>query len=118
MIDVFFIRSGIERGLRKLVDNGNMSSTNIKRVMDIVTDVTSTLKVELPVHDDTPVRINPNKFWIVWCENTTNVKYKHHTYQQARLEAERLAKKHPGHKFYVMAAAASAQTTGIMCEEY
>jgi hypothetical protein len=58
------------------------------------------------------------RFWLVWCENTKEVRYKHHTYHQAKLEAERLAKRHSGHKFYVVAAIGLAQTVDTIYEEF
>ena len=41
------------------------------------------------------------KFWMIWRENYDVPTKKHLTRTEAYLEAERLARKHPGSKFYL-----------------
>lgn len=42
-------------------------------------------------------------FWLVWNPNANAPSLKHDTKISATAEAERLARKHPGEKFYVLA---------------
>lgn len=49
-------------------------------------------------------------FWMVWGEQTCETRVRHHSLEDARREAERLAEKHPGNRFFVLAAQGYAVT--------
>ncbi|PLX71791.1 MAG: hypothetical protein C0602_00020 [Denitrovibrio sp.] len=49
------------------------------------------------------------KFWMVLQEGSTYTKVKHDSYEKARDEAKRLAKKEAGKKFYVLGCEALVQ---------
>ena len=42
------------------------------------------------------------KFWMIWRESYDVPRKKHLTAAEAYQEAERLARKHPGSKFYIL----------------
>ena len=42
------------------------------------------------------------EFWMVWCEEQGMPKVKHLSVSSAEKEAERLARLHPGARFYVL----------------
>jgi hypothetical protein len=46
-------------------------------------------------------------FWVVWNETGHAPMFKHQCEQDARMEAERLARKCPGMRFHVLAAVGS-----------
>lgn len=48
-------------------------------------------------------------FWLVWRDGGSNPTKKHATESEARAEAERLAAKHPGSRFFVLPALQFAQ---------
>lgn len=50
------------------------------------------------------------KFWMV-CGSFNSPKYRHNSLDSATNEAERLAKLHPGEKFFVLEAVGVAQQT-------
>ena len=42
------------------------------------------------------------EFWMVWCETGNAPKVKHPSEMEAGIEAERLARAHPGQCFFVL----------------
>lgn len=55
------------------------------------------------------------EFYLVWREGTTP-KFKHYTYASAKIECERLTRKHGG-KFHVLAHVATAEKQDIVFRE-
>ena len=51
------------------------------------------------------------KFWMVWREGSKGLHVKHESYDSVRTEAERLAEKNPGQKFYVLESLIEVQGT-------
>jgi hypothetical protein len=52
-----------------------------------------------------PLVIEPCEFWMVWTKHGKRPpRYAHSTYQSAEAEVERLARKHPGRKFFILEA--------------
>lgn len=43
-------------------------------------------------------------FWVVWRDGGDSPSFKHRDFVSARAEAQRLARKHKGHRFVVLAA--------------
>jgi len=43
-----------------------------------------------------------NEFWMVWCEEEMPPRVKHSSETMAVLEAERLARKNPGQRFFIL----------------
>jgi len=56
------------------------------------------------------------KFWMVWAEGNRSPAIKHRSELEARSEAERLARKHPGHIFHLLEATDSCRATDIVWE--
>jgi hypothetical protein len=50
-----------------------------------------------------------DKFWMVYGGYLSDPVFKHESEQDARTEAERLARKHPGNKFYILEVIAMCQ---------
>jgi len=48
--------------------------------------------------------MSPQKFWMVWMNNTPPPTKRHPSYQLAFEEADRIARKTPGKKVYVLEA--------------
>lgn len=48
--------------------------------------------------------MNEPQFWMVWNPHRDPPKHRHESPQQAKVEAERLAREHPGNRFYVLQA--------------
>ncbi|KKK49882.1 hypothetical protein LCGC14_3130570 [marine sediment metagenome] len=46
----------------------------------------------------------PQKFFMVWRHDTPTTEKRHPTYVLAYREADRIARKHPGYKVYVLEA--------------
>ena len=44
-----------------------------------------------------------DQFWMVWNPNGNAPTFRHHHPEAAKVEAERLARLHPGQKFHVLA---------------
>ena len=42
------------------------------------------------------------EFWLVWCEEAQSPKVRHQSALEAGVEAERLARKNPGQRFYIL----------------
>ena len=53
------------------------------------------------------------KFWMVWCPDKSQPRYRHDTERGAIAEAERLANAHPGERFYVLAAIAAREVNNM-----
>lgn len=50
------------------------------------------------------IKMDQSSFWMVWNPQGNQPAYQHPTRDSAIAEAERLARKCPGHQFYVLAA--------------
>jgi len=56
-------------------------------------------------------------FYLVWCRETTYTKYEHMNLNSAEAEAERLARKHPGRKFFVREVKSAVVKTEVVWEK-
>lgn len=61
---------------------------------------------------------NTKHFWLVWCEDGGRPTVKHEFYENAKREAQRLARMHPSHRFVVLAAAIGFQVNDIQAVHY
>jgi hypothetical protein len=59
---------------------------------------------------------NRMKFWLVWNPDGSNPTYRHESYAAAQAEAKRLALRHPGQEFYVLAADARVISETVKVE--
>lgn len=55
--------------------------------------------------------IEHDKFWIVWRQNGSTPTYRHESKATAEMEAERLARCHPGEVFFVLKTISGFSTT-------
>lgn len=61
-------------------------------------------------HTYKPKPVSPDQaFFMVWAEASGKIVMRHPTYEGARIEAERLAIKHPGNRFFLMVALANVE---------
>ena len=73
-----------------------------------------TMRYGLPITElDLETSMEPRKFWMVWNENSLTVSMKHDSKESAHGEAERLARKHPGQRFYVLSAIQSCVVADV-----
>jgi len=61
---------------------------------------------------------NEPPFYMVWNEETGQTHFKHGSYDSAVHESKRLARTHPGVRFYVLAAVGCARKDDVTFEEY
>lgn len=54
-----------------------------------------------------------NPFWMCWVEGTRSPSFKHSSLDEARLEAERLARQEPGKQVYVLVALEFCQVSNL-----
>lgn len=47
---------------------------------------------------------NESLFWVVWNQDTSELRYKHPNIESARTEAKRLANMNPGQRFVILCA--------------
>lgn len=57
-------------------------------------------------------------FYMVWCPSTGRTKVRHKDKQQAKNEAERLARQNRGQEFHVLCSVASVCVNDVMWTEY
>lgn len=62
--------------------------------------------------------MNKSPFYLVWNPAGYPPKYRHDTYKNAEQEATRLARLHPGQKFYVLAVACEAVCNDVTITRY
>ena len=57
------------------------------------------------------------EFYMVWKEGGNAPTYKHHSYQDAKHEAARLARLDPGREFHVLKSQCSCQVNDLIWNE-
>lgn len=68
------------------------------------------IEVDYEIVDDDEAPV----FWMIWSPQGAMPEVKHFTYREAEEEAERLAKKHPGRRFYIMYSCELVKTEQII----
>ena len=58
--------------------------------------------------------MTPMKFWMVWRNETPEIKYRHTTYLDACMEAARIARLAQGQKVYVLEALEYFQSNDLI----
>lgn len=58
-------------------------------------------------------RMSAQIYFVVWCEDGNSPTVKHTFYTSARIEAQRLARANPGHRFTVLASVMGFETMAI-----
>lgn len=56
-------------------------------------------------------------FWLIWNEQASAPKSKHWSLQEARIEAQRLAQKHPNTHFHVLALTGTCAYQALVWSE-
>lgn len=55
-----------------------------------------------------------NKFWMVWMEGNRDPQHKHTSSHSAEMEAERLARLHPGRTLYILESVNACKVADVI----